>query len=62
MSLTFLFWFFMLLWFILSFVWGVRTPRENIWGFAPLGANFFVFVLIALLGVRVFGWPISSGG
>ena len=45
---------------LLSLVWGYRIPRDNVWGFAPLGANFFVLILLLILGVRVFGWPISE--
>lgn len=62
MTLTFLFWFFMLLWFLLSVFWGYRTPRDTVLGFAPVGANFFVFVLLIIVGLKIFGSPISGGG
>ncbi len=57
MSTSFVFWLLMLLWLIfgLVFYWpfGVMSV-----GF--LGSNFFMFVLMCLLGWKVFGSPLKN--
>ncbi len=56
MSIGFLFWLLMILWVI----FGVAPsfPRGTTGGWAPFGSSFLLFVLILLLGIEVFGWPI----
>jgi hypothetical protein len=59
-TLAFLFWLLMILWLILSFAlgWSIYPDaRARSWG---LGSGFLVWVLLALLGVAAFGWPIKG--
>lgn len=59
MSIGFIFWLLMLLWLVFSVwgYWGVRTAAPN-WPY--LGGNMFMFILLFLLGWKVFGWPIAG--
>lgn len=61
MPLAYCFWILLLLWMVLSLYWGYRTDRAaGFAAFAPVGANVLAFVLIFLLGVAVFGWPVKG--
>jgi hypothetical protein len=52
MSVGFLFWILMILWLVFGF-WQ--------WGMTPLfGGNLLLWVLLALLGWKVFGFPIHG--
>lgn len=55
MSLSFLYWLLMVLWFVFGaiFVW----PFGYSYGF--VGGNLILFVLLVLLGLQVFGSPIK---
>lgn len=55
MSLSFLYWLLMVLWFVFGaiFVW----PFGYSYGF--VGGNLILFALLVLLGLQVFGSPIK---
>lgn len=54
MSLGFLFWLLMIIWLIFGFwQWGPAN-------YAPFGGHLLLWVLLALLGIHVFGWPIHG--
>jgi hypothetical protein len=57
MSLAFLFWLIMLLWFLLDIVgrWRAYQPGTPPW---PPAGDVLTFLLFLLLGIQVFGWPI----
>ena len=55
MSFSFVFWLLMLLWLVF-WAWGSFTPQgAPYWG---RGSWLLLFVLLALLGWRVFGEPV----
>lgn len=53
MPIGILFWVLMILWFLFGLWWNVADFREGKYG--PLGGNFLLFILLGLLGWRVFG-------
>lgn len=56
MTIGFIFWLLMLLGLIFG-GWAWRSAPAN-WPFA--GSSLFLFVLLFLLGWKVFGWPIAG--
>ena len=59
MSIGFIFWLLMLLWLLFGLYWHWPAdpgPR----GFGVLGGNLILFVLLFLLGWRVFGFIIQG--
>ena len=56
MSIGFIFWLLMLL----CLLFGAYTHRTSINMPWVWGGNFIIWVLIFLLGWRVFGWPIAG--
>ncbi len=56
MSVAFVFWLLMLLWLIFGFVF--FWPMGGSW--YPVGGNLLLFVLLGLLGWKVFGFPIHG--
>jgi hypothetical protein len=56
MTIGFVFWLLMLLWLI----FGAYTNRAAFGTPLVWGGNALLFVLIFLLGWRVFGWPIAG--
>lgn len=58
MTLGLAFWILMLLWLVL----GIYTNRAAIAGgqYLPLGGDLLLFVLLLLLGWKVFGQPIHA--
>lgn len=50
MSIGFLFWLLMVLWLI----FGIFYPSWGVWGVA-FGGNLLLWIIIALLGWKVFG-------
>lgn len=58
MSFGLLFWILMLLWLVFGLYWN----RAEISGgqFGPLGSNLLLFILLLLLGWRVFGSPLHG--
>lgn len=57
MTLGFLFWLLMLLAFIFNGWWNWPSDRAN---YGPFGGSMFVFVLLFILGWRVFGFVIQG--
>lgn len=56
MKIGFLFWLLMILWLIFGF-W-VYWPAGGQW--QPLGSNLLLWILLALLGWKVFGAPLQE--
>jgi hypothetical protein len=56
MSIGFIFWLLMIFWL----VFGVYTNRAALGTPMAYGGNLLLFVLIFLLGWKVFGWPIHG--
>lgn len=58
MTIGFLFWLFMILWFVFG-TWqafpSAATGRPYL-----LGGHFLLFILFLLLGIHAFGWPIKG--
>jgi len=57
MTIGFIFWLIMLL-ILLFWGWSFRLP-ENKFNFLGFGGSFILWVLLALLGWKVFGSPIG---
>lgn len=58
MTIGFLFWFLMILWLCFSIYFGRTDMRSGNYG--PLGLSLFVFVLLFLVGWKLFGFPIQG--
>lgn len=59
MTIAFLYWLLMILWFIFGvFPWGPWPSAPS--GWRPFGGSFLLWVLLFLLGWHVFGWPIRG--
>lgn len=56
MSIAFLFWLLMLLWLL----FGAYTRRASIGTPWVWGGDLLLWILLFLLGWRVFGWPIAG--
>lgn len=59
MPIGFVFWLLVLLWLLFGVYW--TWPQDQSGGpraFGPLGGNLLLFILLLLLGIAVFGWPI----
>ena len=57
MSLGFIFWLIMLLWVIFGIA--PTWPADRA-GWRPFGGSLMLFVLLFVIGWRVFGWPIQN--
>lgn len=58
MSIGLIFWILMLLWLVLGLYWN-RTDLAG-GNFAPFGGNLLFFILLFLLGWRVFGFIVQG--
>ncbi len=59
MSIGFIFWLLMILWVLFGLYWNwPNEPGRS--GFAPLGGNLLLFILLFLLGWKVFGFVIQG--
>jgi hypothetical protein len=58
MSIGFIFWLLMILWLVFG-IWSFRggVPAPN---YPFVGGSLFMFVLLLLLGIQTFGWPIKG--
>lgn len=56
MNIGLAFWILMLIWFVFGLVWHFG-PAWPYWGF---GSGLLLFILLLLLGWRVFGPPLHS--
>ena len=59
MTIGFLFWLFMILWFVFG-AWQGSSSWAAPAGRYVLGGHLLLFVLFLLLGIQAFGWPIRS--
>ena len=59
MSLGFLYWLLMILWLVFGF-WVFRPLPANPASYAPFGGHMLLWVLLFLLGWRVFGFVIQG--
>ncbi len=59
MTIGLCFWILMLFWLVLGIwhTWPAPSEKPNYW---PVGGNLLLFIVIFLLGVKVFGWPIQG--
>jgi len=58
MSIGFVYWLLMLLWFLFG-LWSGRADIQA-GNFGPIGGNLLIFLLLFLLGWAVFGFPIHG--
>lgn len=60
MTISFIFWLLMLLWLVFGFwsYWPRGGTAAAPWPVA--GSNGFLFILLFLIGWKVFGWPIAN--
>lgn len=58
MSIDFLFWLIMVLWFLFSVYQGWSPDPKPAW--TPVGNAVLLFILFLLVGIRIFGWPIKA--
>lgn len=59
MSIGFLFWLLMILWLVLG-CWLVWRPGPSGPAYPVLGGNLLLFILLALLGLKAFGFPVHG--
>ncbi len=59
MRLSEAYWVLILLWVVSAAWWGVTTPAPGRW---PIwGGSLILFLLLLVIGLRVFGGPIQGG-
>lgn len=58
MTIGFLFWLLMILWFLFGLYWNRSTIQGGDYGI--VGGNLMLFVLLFLLGWKIFGFPIQG--
>jgi hypothetical protein len=60
MSIGFLFWLLMIIWFVFGLYW--QWPPAGAQGpaFGPIGGSVLLFILLFLLGWKEFGFPIHG--
>lgn len=58
MSIAFLFWLLMILWFLFGLYWNRADLGSGNYGI--MGGNLLLFILLFLLGWKVFGFPIQG--
>lgn len=61
MTIGFLFWLLMVLWFIFGFWWHWPADMANRSALGPIGGHVLTFILFFLLGWKVFGFVIKDG-
>lgn len=59
MTLGIIFWILMILWLVLGLI-PVPTSAEGPWRYWPWGGNILLFILLLLLGRKVFGAPVQG--
>jgi len=61
MTTGFLFWFLMILWLLFGLYWHwPDNARSGPLAFGPLGGNLLLFILLFLVGWKLFGFPIQG--
>jgi len=58
MTIGFIFWLLMILWFLFGMYW--NWPADNKPNVGVLGGSFLLFILLFLLGWKVFGFVIQG--
>jgi len=58
MPISFIFWLLMLLWLLFGLWW--NWPGGNAGPYGPIGNNLLLFILLFLLGWKVFGFAIHA--
>lgn len=58
MTIGFLFWLLMILWLVFGIFW--LYPFDAV-SLRPIGGNLLLFILLFMLGWKVFGFPIHGG-
>ena len=58
MTVGFLFWLLMILWFVFGMYWNRDSIRGG--NFGAFGGNLLLFILLFLLGWKVFGFVIQG--
>lgn len=58
MTIGFLFWLLMVLWAIFGLYRGWAAPPNP--PYLPLAGDLLLFILLLLLGIAAFGWPIRG--
>jgi len=59
MSIAFLFWLVMILWLLFG-LWLGRPASGAPWNWSPVGGTVILWILLFMLGWRVFGFPIHG--
>lgn len=60
MKIGLIYWLILLLWFLFGLFVYWPTPGTGTVAFYPLGGSLILFILLFLLGWKVFGWPIQE--
>ncbi len=58
MTIGFLFWLLMILWFLFGLYWNRSDIAGGNYGW--FGGNLLLFILLFLVGWRVFGFPVQG--
>jgi hypothetical protein len=58
-SLGFIFWLGMIIWAVVAIMWGFAYDPAQRGRF--IGYGLLMFILLFILGCKVFGWPVSGG-
>jgi len=58
-TLTFLYWLLMLFWVLTGIWWGSTCDPINRGRFG--GWGLLLFLMLLVLGLKIFGWPIRGG-
>jgi len=58
MPIGMLFWMLMILWFVFGLWWNWPSSNEPR-GFGPIGGNLLLFILLFMLGWKVFGFVVQ---
>jgi hypothetical protein len=62
MTIAFIFWLILLLWALFGFYGHYNTPAGQPGRRVVIGGDFVLFVLLFLIGWKLFGWPIHDSG
>jgi hypothetical protein len=58
MSIAFLYWLIMILWLLFSLWNGRRVAPNTPWNWQPLGGSVILWILLFIIGWRIFGFPL----
>lgn len=60
MTLGLIFWVLMLIWAVVGLMWNWPGTASAVGSYGPIGNTVLLFVLLLLLGWRVFGAPVHG--